>query len=116
MKKWIGIIITIVLMAGAGYWAYEKYKPQPEAPMEVPPPITFDVTQETMTQTILVKGKSVYTEQADVFAPYASSIKQWHVKNGDQVKKGIFCSRWIRLHCRPNWIRCRVIWTKQSWM
>ncbi|MEK3827234.1 MULTISPECIES: efflux RND transporter periplasmic adaptor subunit [Paenibacillus] len=88
MKKWISIITTIVLMAGAGYWVYEKYKPQPEAPVETPPPITFDVTQETMTQTIQVKGKSVYTEQTDVFAPYASNIKQWHVKNGEQVKKG----------------------------
>ncbi len=88
MKKWISIITTIVLMAGAGYWVYEKYKPQPEAPVEIPPPITFDVTQETMTQTIQVKGKSVYTEQTDVFAPYTSNIKQWHVKNGEQVKKG----------------------------
>ncbi|MDR6725580.1 RND family efflux transporter MFP subunit [Paenibacillus amylolyticus] len=88
MKKWIKIIITIVLLAGVGYWLYEKYKPKPELPVEIPPPITFDVTQETMTQTIQVKGKSVYTDQTDVFAPYASSIKQWHVKSGDQVKKG----------------------------
>ncbi|MGN7411152.1 efflux RND transporter periplasmic adaptor subunit [Paenibacillus sp. SAF-068] len=88
MKKWIKMIITVVLLAGVGYWLYEKYKPQPEAPIEIPPPITFDVTQETMTQTIQVKGKSVYTDQTDIFAPYASNIKQWHVKSGEQVSKG----------------------------
>lgn len=37
MKKWIKIIITVVLLAGAGYWLYEKYKPKPEAPIEMPP-------------------------------------------------------------------------------
>lgn len=88
MKKWIKIIITVVLLAGVGYWLYDKYKPKPEAPVEIPPPITFEVTQETMTQAIQVKGKSVYTDQTDVFAPYTSSIKQWHVKSGEQVKKG----------------------------
>lgn len=88
MKKWINVIVTVAIMAGAGYWLYEKYKPQPEAPIEVPPPITFEVTQQTMTQTIQVKGKSVYTDQTDVFAPYAASIKQWNVKNGQQVNKG----------------------------
>ncbi|WKL00122.1 biotin/lipoyl-binding protein [Paenibacillus amylolyticus] len=41
-----------------------------------------------MTQTIQVKGKSVYTDQTDIFAPYASNIKQWHVKSGEQVSKG----------------------------
>lgn len=87
-EKWINVIVTVAIMAGAGYWLYEKYKPQPEAPIEVPPPITFEVTRQTMTQTIQVKGKSVYTDQTDVFAPYAASIKQWNVKNGQQVKKG----------------------------
>ncbi|PQP83195.1 efflux RND transporter periplasmic adaptor subunit [Paenibacillus sp. PCH8] len=88
MKKWINITITVVLLAGVGYWLYDMYKPKPEAPVEIPPPITFEVTQETMTQSIQVKGKSVYTDQTDVFAPYTSSIKQWHVKSGEQVKKG----------------------------
>ncbi|MCG7381733.1 biotin/lipoyl-binding protein [Paenibacillus sp. ACRRY] len=88
MRKWITIIIMVVILAGLGYWLYETYKPKPEAPVEIPPPITFDVTQETIKQTIQVKGKSVYTEETDVFAPFASNIKKWHVKNGDQVSKG----------------------------
>ncbi|MGC5775951.1 efflux RND transporter periplasmic adaptor subunit [Paenibacillus pabuli] len=88
MKKWIKIIVTVVLLLGASYWLYEKYKPKPAEPVEVPPQITFDVTQETMTQTIQVKGKSVYTDQTDIIAPYASNIQKWNVKNGEQVSKG----------------------------
>lgn len=88
MKKWIAIAAAAVLLAGGGYLLYEKLKPEPEPLMEAAPPITFEVTQETMTQTVQVKGKSVYTDAQDVSAPYAANIKKWHVKHGQQVNKG----------------------------
>lgn len=88
MKKWITIAVAVLLLAGGGYLLYEKLKPEPEPLMEAAPPITFEVTQETMTQSVQVKGKSVYTDTKDVSAPYAANIKKWSVNNGQQVKKG----------------------------
>lgn len=88
MKKWIAIAAAALLLAGGGYLLYEKLKPEPELVMEEIPPITFEVTQETMTQTVQVKGKSVYTDTNDISAPYAAKIKKWDVKDGQQVNKG----------------------------
>ncbi|RRJ61810.1 efflux RND transporter periplasmic adaptor subunit [Paenibacillus oralis] len=86
--KWIKRVVIIFLLAGSGFFLYQKYKPAPEAPVEAPAPITFQVTQETITQEIQVKGKSAYTDQTDVFAPFTGPIKQWHVENGQAVRKG----------------------------
>lgn len=88
MKKWIKIVIAGVLVAGVGYWGYGKLKPASEPLVEADAPITFEVTKETMTQSVQVKGKSVYTELSDIVAPYSGNIKKWHVKNGQQVNKG----------------------------
>ncbi|WP_315794678.1 efflux RND transporter periplasmic adaptor subunit [Paenibacillus sp. BIC5C1] len=88
ISKWIKRIIMIGLLAGAGYFLYQQYKPIPEAPIEAPQPITFEVTQETITQEIQVKGKSAYAKQTDVYAPFASKIKQWNVENGEPIHKG----------------------------
>ncbi|OPG95498.1 hypothetical protein B2I21_25860 [Chryseobacterium mucoviscidosis] len=88
ISKWIKRIIMIGLLAGVGYFLYQQYKPVPEAPIEAPQPITFEVTQETVTQEIQVKGKSVYAKQTDVYAPFASKIKQWNVENGEPIRKG----------------------------
>lgn len=88
MKKWIAIAAAALLLAGGAYLLYEKLKPEPELVMEEIPPITFEVTQETMTQTVQVKGKSMYTDTNDISAPYAAKIKKWDVKDGQQVNKG----------------------------
>lgn len=88
MAKWIKIIIALLLLAGGGYWAYAKLKPEPAPVVEPQPPITFEVTQETISQTIQVKGKSAYTEQTEVYAPIGGKVSNWSKKNGDAVKKG----------------------------
>jgi len=88
MKTWIKGILAIAILAGAGYWIYQKYKPEPELPVEAPAPITFQVTQATLAQKVQVKGKSAYAEQTEVFAPFSAKIREWRVKNGQQVQKG----------------------------
>ncbi|UQZ36608.1 efflux RND transporter periplasmic adaptor subunit [Paenibacillus sp. PK3_47] len=85
--KWIiiaGIIIT------AGYMLYTKVfkETEPEVVMEPPPVISFQVTSETMTNSIQVKGRSQYQEETLVYAPFASKVTSWKVENGGQVNKG----------------------------
>lgn len=56
--------------------------------MEPTQAISFPVTQETITSTVQVKGKSQYQEETLVYAPYASKVTAWKVENAGQVKKG----------------------------
>lgn len=88
MAKWIKIIIGLLLLAGGGYWAYTQFKPEPAPVMEPQPPITFEVTQETISQSIQVKGKSAYAEETEVYAPVGGKVSSWSKKSGDLVKKG----------------------------
>lgn len=85
--KWI-IIAGIIVVAG--YMLYTKvFKPkEAEVVMEPPPVISFQVTSETITNSIQVKGRSQYQEETLVYAPFASKVSSWKVENGGQVKKG----------------------------
>ncbi|AIQ73411.1 RND transporter [Paenibacillus odorifer] len=87
IKKWV-IIITIIVVAG--YFLNAKFfNKVEEVVSEVPSElITFPVTQETITQSVQVKGTSKYEHETLVYAPFASKVTHWNVKNGDQVKKG----------------------------
>ncbi|ASA26241.1 efflux transporter periplasmic adaptor subunit [Paenibacillus donghaensis] len=90
MKRIIKWVIIIAIIAAAGYLLYAKVfnkaeEVVSEVPMEV---ITFPVTQETITQSLQVKGTSKYEHETLVYAPFASKVTNWKVKNGDQVKKG----------------------------
>ena len=86
--KWIiiaGIIIT------AGYMLYSKFfkdNEVAELPLEPMQVISFPVTQETVTSSIQVKGRSQYQSETLVYAPFASKVTSWKVENGGQVKKG----------------------------
>lgn len=86
--KWI-IIAAIVI--GAGYMLYGKvFKGGGEAEVVMEPPqvISFPVTQETVTSSVQVKGRSQYQEETLVYAPFASKVTGWQVENGGQVTKG----------------------------
>jgi RND family efflux transporter MFP subunit len=86
--KWIiiaGIIIT------AGYMLYSKFikgGEEAELPMEPMQVISFPVTEETLTSSIQVKGRSQYQQETLVYAPFASKVTAWKVENGAEVKKG----------------------------
>ncbi|MEK5023475.1 efflux RND transporter periplasmic adaptor subunit [Paenibacillus sp. FSL M7-1046] len=91
IKKIIKWVIIIAVIAAAGYLLYAKVLNKAEEVVgELPPmeAITFPVTQETITQSIQVKGTSKYEHETLVYAPFASKVTSWKVKNGDQVKKG----------------------------
>lgn len=90
MKRRIKWIILVLIIIGAGYFLYARMS-KPEAqlePVEPPQAITFEVTQETITNSIQVKGNSQYEQETLVYAPYASKVTEWKVENGGQVKKG----------------------------
>ncbi|GGF68833.1 hemolysin secretion protein D [Paenibacillus albidus] len=90
MKRIIKWIIFALIILGAGYFLYTQMN-KPTAEMEnIEPPqvISFEVTQETVTSSVQVKGKSKYQNETRVYAPFASKVKNWKVENGGQVKKG----------------------------
>ncbi len=88
MSKWIKAIAGLLLLLGVGYYAYTKLKPEAEPIIEAQPPITFEVTQEPLSETLQVKGKSVYTEEKEVYSPVSGKVISWSKQDGDQVKKG----------------------------
>ncbi|ETT66073.1 MULTISPECIES: efflux RND transporter periplasmic adaptor subunit [Paenibacillus] len=90
MKRRIKWIVLVLIIIAAGYFLYNKmYKPEAQLePVEPPQAITFEVTQETITNSIQVKGNSNYEKETLVYAPYASKVTKWKVENGGQVKKG----------------------------
>ncbi|ANY69326.1 hypothetical protein BBD42_24705 [Paenibacillus sp. BIHB 4019] len=88
MMKWVKRIATVAVLLGVGFFLYLQYKPEPEPQPEPQPMITFEVTQEAISQTLKVKGKSVYAEEIEVYAPLSAKIHSWNRKNGEQVKKG----------------------------
>ncbi|MFD2877852.1 efflux RND transporter periplasmic adaptor subunit [Paenibacillus rhizoplanae] len=50
--------------------------------------ISFPVTEETLTSSVQIKGRSQYQKETLVYAPFASKVTSWKVENGAQVKKG----------------------------
>ncbi|MBB3113837.1 HlyD family secretion protein/macrolide-specific efflux system membrane fusion protein [Paenibacillus phyllosphaerae] len=84
--KWL--IIGLILVAiSVGLYSMQK----PSRPLEETgqaEAITFEVTQETLVQSIEVKGKSLYEQETPVYAPFSSNVNGWNVEDGQQVKKG----------------------------
>ncbi len=90
IKRSLKWIIIAVIVIGAGYMLYGKVFKSGEAEVVMEPPqvISFPVTQETVTSSVQVKGRSQYQEETLVYAPFASKVTGWKVENGGQVKKG----------------------------
>lgn len=85
--KWI-IIAAIILVVGYMLFTKVFKGDEPEIVMEPQPVISFPVTQETVTNSVQVKGVSKYQEETLVYAPFASKVTGWKVENGGQVTKG----------------------------
>lgn len=118
IKKIIKWVIIIAVIAAAGYLLYAKvFNKAEEVVGELPPmeAITFPVTQETITQSIQVKGTSKYEHETLVYAPFASKVTSWKVKNGDQVKKGSCCIPLIPAHSRMKSQPKRRLFARRSW-
>lgn len=89
MKSILKWSIIILILGGISFGLYRFANPaQPEVPMDNAGAITFPVTKETLVNHIEVKGKSTYEKETIVYAPFGAEVKQWAVKDGQQVKKG----------------------------
>lgn len=89
MKSILKWSIIILILGGISFGLYRfANPPKPELPMDNAGAITFPVTKETLVNHIEVKGKSSYEKETIVYAPFGAEVKQWAVKDGQQLKKG----------------------------
>ncbi|MBW4080785.1 efflux RND transporter periplasmic adaptor subunit [Paenibacillus sp. S150] len=90
IKKAVKWVIIAGIVAAAAFILYTKVFTggEPEVAMEPPQVISFPVTQESMTSSVQVKGRSQYQEETLVYAPFASRVTAWKAENGGQVTKG----------------------------
>ncbi len=89
MKKRIKWLVIGLVLVGISYVLYSMSRPaKPMDSMEDSQAITFEVTTETLVNTIEVKGKSLYEQETFVYSPFSSKVTSWNVEDGQQVKKG----------------------------
>lgn len=118
LKKSLKWIIILGIISTAGYLGYTKFfkgKEAAELPPETMQVISFPVTEETLTSSIQVKGRSQYQQETLVYAPFASKVTAWKVENGAQVKKGDVLLPWIRVHSAMRLRRQKLPTAKRSW-
>ncbi|MFC4098813.1 efflux RND transporter periplasmic adaptor subunit [Paenibacillus xanthanilyticus] len=85
--KWLMIGIVLVGISG-GLYMVSRPPAQPMDGMADSQAITFEVTRETISNTVEVKGKSLYEQETAVYAPFGSKVTSWKVADGQQVKQG----------------------------
>ncbi|MFB9330721.1 efflux RND transporter periplasmic adaptor subunit [Paenibacillus aurantiacus] len=85
--KWLIIGIVLVGISG-GLYMVSRPPAQPAEGMADAQAITFEVTRETLSNTVEVKGKSLYEQETSVYAPFGSEVTKWKVTDGQQVKQG----------------------------
>lgn len=89
MKRRIKWLVIGLVLVGISFALYSISRPTKALdPMEASQAITFEVTTETLVNTIEVKGKSLYEQETFVYAPFSSKVVSWNVEDGQQVKKG----------------------------
>ncbi|WP_028546358.1 efflux RND transporter periplasmic adaptor subunit [Paenibacillus taiwanensis] len=89
MKKTIKWVVILGLLAVISYGLYTFANPAaPDAANKNANAVTFEVTQEDLVRNIEVKGKSSYETETIVYAPFNAKVKQWTVKDAQQVSKG----------------------------
>ena len=91
LKKSLKWIIILGIIGTAGYFGYTKFfkaDDTADLPVEEVQVISFPVTEETLTSSVQIKGRSQYQKETLVYAPFASKVTAWKVENGAQVKKG----------------------------
>lgn len=90
MKKKIKWAVIIILLGAISFGLYKfgnPSKPSLDAAAGMND-IAFQVSQETLINTIEVKGKSTYEQETIVYAPFTGKVQTWKVKDAQQVKKG----------------------------
>lgn len=83
MKKMFKWVVALVILAGLGWYGYQKMQPKNEATF-----ITEEVKRGKIAQTVSATGEIAATNLVDVGAQVSGQIKKMHVKIGDVVKEG----------------------------
>ena len=83
MKKVFKWVVALVILAGLGWYGYQKMQPKNEATF-----ITEEVKRGKIAQTVSATGEIAATNLVDVGAQVSGQIKKMHVKIGDVVKEG----------------------------
>ena len=83
MKKMFKWVAALVILAGLGWYGYQKMQPKNEATF-----ITEEVKRGKIAQTVSATGEISATNLVDVGAQVSGQIKKMHVKIGDVVKEG----------------------------
>lgn len=82
MKKVFKWVAALVILAGLGWYGYQKMQPKNEATF-----ITEEVKRGKIAQTVSATGEISATNLVDVGAQVSGQIKKMHVKIGDVVKE-----------------------------
>ncbi|OMF38262.1 efflux transporter periplasmic adaptor subunit [Paenibacillus sp. FSL H8-0548] len=89
MKKKIKWGIIGLIIIGISFVLFKIGNPSRPVDMTADnQPITFQVTKETISNSIEVKGKSLYEQETFIYSPYGSEVTQWSIADGQQVTKG----------------------------
>ena len=83
MKKVFKWVAALVILAGLGWYGYQKMQPKNEATF-----ITEEVKRGKIAQTVSATGEISATNLVDVGAQVSGQINKMHVKIGDVVKEG----------------------------
>lgn len=83
MKKVFKWVAALVILAGLGWYGYQKMQPKNEATF-----ITEEVKRGKIAQTVSATGEISATNLVDVGAQVSGQIKKMHVKIGDVVQEG----------------------------
>ena len=83
MKKVFKWVAALVILAGLGWYGYQKMQPKDETTF-----ITEDVKRGKIAQTVSATGEIAATNLVDVGAQVSGQIKKMHVKIGDTVQEG----------------------------
>ena len=83
MKKVFKWVAALVILAGLGWYGYQKMQPKNEATF-----ITEEVKRGKIAQTVSATGEISATNLVDVGTQVSGQIKKMHVKIGDVVKEG----------------------------
>lgn len=87
--RW-GWLILGLLLIGISVFLYTQSQPKRSS---APPSslaantLKFEVTREDLSTSLEIKGKSSYTKETFIYAPFSADIDAWHVSEGAEVKR-----------------------------
>lgn len=85
LKKSLKWIIILGIISTAGYLGYTKFfkgEETAELPPETMQVISFPVTEETLTSSIQIKGRSQYQQETLVYAPLPPRLRLGRLRMG----------------------------------